>query len=212
MGGQGNIRPHTMSAAAWCESITVNGADGQVAWESLAEMGKAIRPGGKLTVVAAQPGSLGMNLMVAGFVDVQTTPTESGVQVTASKAGYQAGASAKLKSAKLKPAANSVWTVQGDENEDLMDEDDLLTQDEINAKPVLPECGPKSEGKKACKNCSCGYAEELDKAVESGEVPVKSACGSCYKGDAFRCATCPYRGMPAFEPGEKVQLTLEDDI
>ena len=55
----------------------------------------------------------------------------------------------------------------------------LSLQDEVAAKPDLPECGPKSEGKKACKNCSCGYADELDKAaLANGEVPQKSACGS----------------------------------
>merc|ERR1712072_560032 len=173
-------------------------------------MGKALKPGGRLAVSASAPGQLAMNLMIAGFVDVKTEENEAGVKVTANKAGYQTSASAKLK---VTPGA-SVWTVGADDGDDneMIDEDDLLTQEEIAVKPVLPACGPKSEGKKACKNCSCGYAEELDKAVASGEVPVKSACGSCYKGDAFRCATCPYRGTPAFEPGEKVKLTLEDDL
>jgi len=109
-----------------------------------------------------------------------------------------------------------VWKIQADdydEDHEMMDEDDLLTLDEVNSKPVLPECGPKSEGKKACKNCSCGFADELDKAAMSnGEAPVKSACGSCYKGDGFRCATCPHRGQPAFEPGEKVVLDMSDDL
>ncbi len=66
---------------------------------------------------------------------------------------------------------------------------------------------------KACKNCSCGRKEaeekqvseeELKRMLESGEI--KSSCGSCYLGDEFRCASCPYRGLPAFKPGDKVSL------
>ena len=40
--------------------------------------------------------------------------------------------------------------------------------------------------------------------LETGKV--QSACGKCYLGDAFRCATCPYKGLPAFEAGDKVVL------
>ena len=50
---------------------------------------------------------------------------------------------------------------------------------------------------------------ELVKRIESGQVT--SSCGSCNLGDAFRCASCPYRGLPAFKAGEKIKLEETDD-
>ncbi|CAD7969640.1 unnamed protein product [Amoebophrya sp. A120] len=75
-------------------------------------------------------------------------------------------------------------------------------------------CAPPKPGdkKKACANCSCGRGElEKKHGVEKANEmlrtgQVESKCGNCALGDDFRCDGCPFRGMPAFEPGEKLVL------
>eukprot|EP00277_Geminigera_cryophila_P027547 CAMPEP_0179465796 /NCGR_PEP_ID=MMETSP0799-20121207/47293_1 /TAXON_ID=46947 /ORGANISM="Geminigera cryophila, Strain CCMP2564" /LENGTH=305 /DNA_ID=CAMNT_0021270299 /DNA_START=119 /DNA_END=1036 /DNA_ORIENTATION=+ len=104
--------------------------------------------------------------------------------------------------------------------DDLIDEQQLLTDESLAVtKKPEQECGPESKAKrKACKNCSCGLAEELavgGNASSTGAAApenAKSACGSCYLGDAFRCESCPYKGLPPFKAGEKVALSLVDDL
>lgn len=108
-----------------------------------------------------------------------------------------------------------------------VDADKLLKEDEIlseedKKKPDTESCQPNGAGetqkkpKKPCANCTCGLADELEQEAKGKSQSgggQKGSCGSCYLGDAFRCASCPYRGMPAFKPGEKVTIdTNSDDL
>lgn len=125
-------------------------------------------------------------------------------------------------------------------NADLIDEDSLLLDSasaaafstlslssaSTAAKDGDESCAPK---KRACKNCSCGRkemeeAEDIVKltnvadGVSSGAMSssaVPSACGSCSKGDAFRCATCPSRGKPAWKTDSNtgnVMIDMASDL
>ncbi|KAG7473211.1 hypothetical protein MATL_G00093290 [Megalops atlanticus] len=151
----------------------------------------------------------------------------SRARLSAQKPGFEVGSTAQLKLSfgkkkaekpALDPGAAKMWTLSAtdmdDEDVDLLDSDSLLDAEDLK-KPdptTLRATGCGEEGKKkkkACKNCTCGLAEELEQETKQNQkktVQPKSACGSCYLGDAFRCASCPYLGMPAFKPGEKVVL------
>jgi len=141
----------------------------------------------------------------------------------AKKPAYEVGSSSQLKlpfkpkpKAKVDEKVAAVWNLSTsdlmDDDLDLVNEDDLLGEDDLK-KPepssLKVNCGVDENGqkkKKACKGCTCGLAEELETGKKA-EAPKTSACGSCYLGDAFRCASCPYLGMPAFKPGEKIALS-----
>jgi hypothetical protein len=70
---------------------------------------------------------------------------------------------------------------------------------------------PVKPAKKACKDCSCGLKEQQEAGEENAATAVTSSCGSCYLGDDHRCDSCPYRGMPAFKPGEKIVIPLRPE-
>ncbi|CAI5733075.1 unnamed protein product [Peronospora destructor] len=116
------------------------------------------------------------------------------------------------------------WTVLADDfggdeeqDDDFIDEDTLLDDTDEVLQMAKADCGEAGGKKRACKNCTCGLKDKEDKPVMSEKDLNKlvSGCGNCFKGDAFRCGSCPFLGKPAFKPGmEKVLLNLDnaDDI
>ncbi|KAL0265763.1 UNVERIFIED_CONTAM: hypothetical protein PYX00_011478 [Menopon gallinae] len=80
-------------------------------------------------------------------------------------------------------------------------DEDFLTEADREKKVVVRKSGVK---KRPCANCTCG-------ARETERKGAKSACGSCYLGDAFRCEDCPYTGYPPFSPGDEVRFNMSDD-
>ena len=194
--------------------------------EGLANYLRLLKPKGFLVVFGKETAlsSLESELKLSGYQNLHTESENSIACVFAEKPNFEVGVTRKLKFAskvqqaeEAKKVSEKVWlfSVNDIQEDDLINTDDLLDDKDI-LKPVAStqfDCGTSKEAKKkACKNCTCGLAEEIEneaagqqkKNVESANF--KSACGSCYLGDAFRCASCPYLGMPAFKPGEKVQL------
>lgn len=135
-----------------------------------------------------------------------------------------------------KPVATTVGKVTLNLNDD-QDDNEFIDEDDLLLNPVpglnMPEERPAGvkddcDGRKPCDNCTCGRAEREavtvngdsatneEKKEEQEQKQIKdfkSSCGNCAKGDAFRCAGCPFLGKPAFKEGEEhLVLELEDDL
>ncbi|CCC69533.1 hypothetical protein NCAS_0C05430 [Naumovozyma castellii] len=122
------------------------------------------------------------------------------------------------------------------DDEDSIEEDDLIEGRDDNGNITMIVCGKSNtKKKKACKDCSCGIKEEEEQEIDNirsqQDNVVKftedelteidftidgkkiGGCGSCSLGDAFRCTGCPYLGLPAFKPGEAINLnSISDDL
>ncbi|PSC73770.1 anamorsin-like protein [Micractinium conductrix] len=219
--GSGALMPGALSAGAYDVAVLVASAPGHHTVSLLGQLSAALKPGGRLVV--QEPGTseanLGKLLLLSGFTGAAPAP---GGGLSAQKPAWETGARAAIA---LKPRGGggaaaaapsskaATWTLAADEDgdEELVDDDALLTEEDLQrpaAAAANDDCEVGAAGKKACKNCTCGRAEgdapqELTKDML--ENPT-SGCGSCGLGDAFRCAGCPYRGLPSFEMGKKIEL------
>merc|ERR1719347_1815003 len=202
--------------------------------ERLGLLTKLLKPGGQLSYVQCvkageDPARLSSSLILSGLSVSSPPPalpsleatltklnlTEASLYLVAgNKPNHEVGASRLLSFAKPVPAPAkqpaSVWTLDDieDDSVELVDDKTLLSEEDL-VKPdpaTLRVCGTTGK-RKACKDCSCSLREELDAGNEVKKKDFTSSCGSCYLGDAFRCASCPYLGMPAFNPGDKITLS-----
>ncbi|KAF5737921.1 RecName: Full Anamorsin AltName: Full Fe-S cluster assembly protein DRE2 [Tripterygium wilfordii] len=187
---------------------------------------RVLKPDGTVLVYKTLPAGSGetdkaisaleRKLLLAGFLEAQSLEPKlvgppNSIQsfvVKAKKPSWKIGSSYALK----KPS-KSTFKLQIEDDSDFIDEDSLLTEEDLK-KPQLPTVGDCEVGstRKACKNCTCGRAEEEEKVQKLGLTMdqlnnPQSSCGSCGLGDAFRCGTCPYKGLPPFKLGEKVSLS-----
>ena len=113
---------------------------------------------------------------------------------------------------------SKIWaTAEMSENQNLIDEETLLkdADKEIKSAPQAAASGCATS-KKACANCTCGRAEQESNGEVLAKVKIttdmlenpqnQGGCQGCSRGDAFRCAGCPYRGLPAFTPGQPIKI------
>ncbi|KAF2140703.1 uncharacterized protein K452DRAFT_230119 [Aplosporella prunicola CBS 121167] len=231
----------------------------------IGKVAQALKSGGKLRSQDGNFGVDGAEkteAILAGLVQEGTDgfskPDQSAEQSVPLRFGKKANAAAngavplqlngKRKSISQEPAKPSgvgfvdfsddfgVPMVTGEEDDDLIDEDELLTEED-KTRPMMPppECRPKvGKKRRACKDCTCGLAQQIEAEDAAKRAEADSAldtmklgaddlaevdftvqgkvgsCGNCALGDAFRCDGCPYIGLPAFKPGEEVRLVNND--
>ncbi|KAG5980963.1 hypothetical protein E4U55_003444 [Claviceps digitariae] len=120
-----------------------------------------------------------------------------------------------------------------DKDDELIDEDQLLDEEDLKRRPQAPtDCQPQKR-RRPCKDCTCGLAAQFEAEekerraqADAGLQAIKldsndlneldftvkgktGSCNNCSLGDAFRCSTCPFIGLPAFKPGEEVRIMNE---
>lgn len=194
------------------DSVAFWTAANQLVQSELNSLIKVLKPGGTFSVTflngeAVQTKDVEKRVFMAGLTEFSQTGQGS---FRAVRKVWKATATAASKFEQLVSGLESNPEALKAANPAIT-EAQLLQNDVVLESEKGGSCATKP---KACKNCSCGRKEQEEKGFQDQRVKdlengnIKSSCGSCYLGDAFRCATCPYKGLPSFEPGDKVKLDL----
>lgn len=206
-------------ASSPCQSVTLTVKASELATVWSNPMDLAALPFTERVVIRVEQDTNDVNLqpvhtafLLAGCQGTSELKDGSWRILTAQKASAT--------SQSVSAAAIRLNTVTIDNDNDMIDEDDLLNEEGADLAPDMmgveaskDDCG----GREPCADCTCGRADNTKKEDEKKEgekKPIKtSSCGKCGLGDAFRCASCPYLGLPAFKPGEEhLVLELKDDF
>ncbi|KAJ6145333.1 hypothetical protein N7470_009228 [Penicillium chermesinum] len=193
----------------------------------------AMKPGAKLqTQDKPLDATEALEAVLAGLVQNDSGFEKPNYEQSSAVPLKLGGKKKRLLPRLLHPQQYHLILLQTGMGSDLIDEDDLLDEDDL-ARPIMPppECQPKTgRRRRACKDCTCGLADRLeaedkarreaaDKSLNVMKLQTddlneldftvqgkQGSCGSCALGDAFRCDGCPYMGLPAFKPGQEVQI------
>ncbi|AMD19141.1 HBR240Wp [Eremothecium sinecaudum] len=137
-------------------------------------------------------------------------------------------------------SAKSKYFDEVEDLEDSISEDELVADNYAPPITIVKCLKTNNPRRKACKDCTCGLKEQEMNEIDTiqakqtlilSELPIKfdteelnevdftiegnkvGGCGSCALGDAFRCSGCPYLGLPAFKPGQTINLnSISDDL
>jgi hypothetical protein len=161
------------------------------------------------------------SFLLAGLVGTLERKGSDGSRVLEASKKYSDQEATGLRAAPIRVSIQ----LNDDDDDDMMD-DDVIDEDNLLAdtsnllapppsmSAAAAKAGDDCGGRKACDDCSCGRAEAENGKAQAPTQPIKSSsCGKCNLGDAFRCASCPYLGKPAFKAGEEhLVLDLQDDF